>query len=171
MSLLTRGPLLPGSTSAQQLRARPGQYGLRNCSSPKPSRTFPQSTRSYAVPLSSDKIIETNQGTLVADHVSDGETVYDFYDAAEYKWVPDVINTEEILEELDGIDVAGTSAARELEVPATRIVVDDDELDVVGSGLPIIHGVSIQWLTSMGLCGFYSSGATVLQLVFSDRLV
>jgi len=140
MSLLAHGPLLPGSTSAQQLRARPGQYGLRSCCRAKPSRAFRRNNRSYAVPLSSDKIIETNQGTLVADHVSDDGTVYDFYDAAEYKWVPDVINTEEILEELDGIDVAGTSAARELEVPATRIVVDDDELDLVGSGLPIIHG-------------------------------
>jgi hypothetical protein len=140
MSFAVCGPLLPGSTSVQQLRARPGQYGPRSI--PKQTRAALKPGRRYALPISSDKIVETNQGTLVPDHRSeDGETVYDFYDAAEYKWVPDVINTEEILEELDGIDVAGTSASRELEVPGTRIVVDEDELDLVGSGLPIIHGV------------------------------
>jgi hypothetical protein len=41
----------------------------------------------------------------------------------------------------------------EVEVPAARVVDDPRELDLIGDGLPIIHGVRIVY----SFCGFCSS--------------
>lgn len=64
--------------------------------------------------------------------------------------------TDDLIEELDGVDLdlggagggeAGRAAAvgdEEVEVPAVRLVDDPQELELIGDGLPVIHGVRYQ---------------------------
>jgi hypothetical protein len=81
----------------------------------------------------------------------DGNPIYEPL-GSEWVEAPEpVMDTEELLAGLDGVDLGGGSddlAARledaEAEVPAVRTVRDPEELELIGDGLPIIHGVRWQ---------------------------
>ncbi len=85
--------------------------------------------------------IEPKPVYLVEDQDTEGDAVVYELDPSEYELVEKVIQTDEILEDLDRVDVEASTSGRQLEVPATRLIQDADEMDLIGEGLPIINGV------------------------------
>lgn len=83
---------------------------------------------------------------------ADGENpaVYLGFDPETMELVPKYVMTEELLEGLDGVDVArpagiaaaDAAAAQTLSVPDLRVITDEEEVGLIGEGLPIINGVS-----------------------------
>jgi hypothetical protein len=81
--------------------------------------------------------------------------VYVAFDPETMELVPKYVITEELLEGLDGVDVANsTSSSRpgataaaadedSLSVPDLRVISDEEEVGLIGEGLPIINGVSV----------------------------
>jgi len=82
---------------------------------------------------------------------ADGENpaVYVGFDPATMELVPKYVLTEELLDGLDGVDVAqplgaaaaDAAAAETLSVPDLRVITDEEEIGLIGDGLPIINGV------------------------------
>ena len=82
--------------------------------------------------------------------------VYMAYDSDVMELKQKFLHTEELLEGLDGVDVAAAdggsssssraaeaaAAAEAVAVPDFRVVTDDEEISLIGEGLPIIDGVS-----------------------------
>lgn len=91
-----------------------------------------------------------------------GARVYEQLDAARWSEADaPAVATEELLAGLDGVDdgdeasddaLARAAASDGAEVPGTRLIVDPEELDLIGDGLPVIHGVS-------GFVGAWGGGA------------
>jgi hypothetical protein len=50
--------------------------------------------------------------------------------------------TEQFLGTLDRVAAVGSSLDNSIQVPNERLILDTEELELVGDGLPIIHGVS-----------------------------
>jgi hypothetical protein len=50
--------------------------------------------------------------------------------------------TEQFLGTLDRVAAVGSSLDNSVQVPNERLILDTEELELVGDGLPIIHGVS-----------------------------
>jgi hypothetical protein len=83
---------------------------------------------------------------------ADGENpaVYLAFDPETMELQPKYVVTEELLEGLDGVDLssrpeaaaAAAAAADGLSVPDLRVITDEEEVSLIGEGLPIIHGVS-----------------------------
>lgn len=92
-----------------------------------------------------------------------GQPVFGQLDSQEWKLVPKVIDTEEILEDLDKVDVEARYDTRDdvVEVPNTRAIVDQDEIDIMGDGLPIINGVSDAMMQQLVCCGSAAAGFVV----------
>jgi hypothetical protein len=85
----------------------------------------------------------------VAPADSENPAVYVGFNPQTSVFAPKYVVTEELLEGLDGIDVeqgpaaaAVEAAADGLRVPDMRIIADEEELSLIGDGLPIINGVS-----------------------------
>lgn len=83
--------------------------------------------------------------------------VYVAFDPETMDLVPKYVVTEELLDGLDGVDVASSSSSRpgataaaaaaaadsdSLSVPDLRVISDEEEVGLIGEGLPIINGVS-----------------------------
>lgn len=81
--------------------------------------------------------------------------VYVAFDPETMDLVPKYVVTEELLDGLDGVDVASSSSSRPgataaaaadsdgLSVPDLRVISDEEEVGLIGEGLPIINGVSV----------------------------
>jgi hypothetical protein len=93
----------------------------------------------------------------VAPADSENPAVYVGFDPETTKLVPKYVVTEELLEGLDGVDVEPAPAAAAVEaaaadglrVPDLRVITDEEELSLIGDGLPIINGVSgvyVKWV-------------------------
>lgn len=85
--------------------------------------------------------------------------VYVAFDPETMDLVPKYVVTEELLDGLDGVDLASSSSSRpggataaaaaaaadysdSLSVPDLRVISDEEEVGLIGEGLPIINGVS-----------------------------
>jgi hypothetical protein len=84
---------------------------------------------------------------VYAGEDAEGRPLYSRLDPDEWTEVEAPIATSDILSELDGVDAGGGGAAGaravdgNVEVPALRVVDDPRELELIGDGLPIVHGV------------------------------
>jgi hypothetical protein len=99
---------------------------------------------------------------------ADGEdpAVYVAFDSETMELLPKYVVTEELLEGLDGVDVsrpeaAAVAAADGLSVPDLRVITDEEEVSLIGEGLPIIDGVSAagQAVGTVDICGAGVTGA------------
>jgi len=81
--------------------------------------------------------------TLFETEDDEGQPMRVELDPDEYEVVPKAIDTDELLADLDKLDERRAPTAP-VAVPSSRLVVDEEELDLIGDGLPIIQGVS--WL-------------------------
>jgi hypothetical protein len=77
-----------------------------------------------------------------------GAPLYELLDPDDFTELDPAPPTDDLMRDLDGIDVGGPAdvaaaavEAEEAEVPAMRVIDDPVELDLIGDGLPIIHGV------------------------------
>ncbi|GBF96535.1 hypothetical protein Rsub_09118 [Raphidocelis subcapitata] len=74
----------------------------------------------------------------------EGNPILKQLDPEEWTEFEPAISTDALLDGLDGVDYGSEADARasasDAEVPATRLIEDSEELDLVGDGLPIIHG-------------------------------
>lgn len=94
---------------------------------------------------------------------ADGQNpaVYVAFDPETMELQPKYVVTEELLEGLDGVDVsrpeAAAAAADGLSVPDLRVITDEEEVSLIGEGLPIIHGVSVTGqAVGAGMCQHWS---------------
>lgn len=75
----------------------------------------------------------------------DAPGVYLPYNPADMEVLPRYVETEELLDGLDGVDVRqqpeAAAAADDVQVPDTRVITDYEELELIGQGLPIFQGV------------------------------
>jgi hypothetical protein len=80
---------------------------------------------------------------------ANGDPQYVALDPSDWAEFDPPLPTDELLDGLDGVDggfdaatrAAADADAEEAEVPAMRVIDDPVELDLIGDGLPIIHGV------------------------------
>jgi len=77
---------------------------------------------------------------------ADGNPLLQQLDMDKWTVFEPAVVTEDLLRDLDGVDLSSDleaqAEAAEAEVPAVRVVDDPEEMDLIGDGLPIIHGVS-----------------------------